>query len=152
MPAKRVSGSQTFRSPADRQESFLALFYEHVITIIDETSPDSVELSVAVLIEAQVLAPLIGSVLVADHGGGSAIGPRLGQSVEDVDGFLRVLVDCEVIDEKELDLQVILQLAFVTGVVVPAEPQHVFHEFRILDELASDLPPAGLHTGCAEKV
>lgn len=71
--------------------------------------------------------------------------------VEDVDRFLRVSVDCEVVYKQKLDLRIVLDLLHVLGQILTLQNGKTVKEIAVVHELASEVLSAGLDaTGCQE--
>ena len=96
-------------------------------------------------------APFVRGVLATEHRRCAVVSPHLDQMVEDVDRFLRVPIDREVVYEQQRDFQVVPDLLCVPGQVLTLEHGKTVQHLAVVHELAPDVPPAGLDAaGCKE--
>lgn len=70
-------------------------------------APDSVKLAVAFLLITQLVPPFIWRILAGEEGGGPKVIPKFYEMVQDLDPFLRIPADGEVINEQKLDLFIV---------------------------------------------
>ena len=112
-----------------------------------QPAPDSVKFAIAFLLITQLFSPFIRRILAGEKGGGPKVIPQFNEMVQDLDPFLGVSADSEIINEQQLDTCIVPDpLAVLAQIFLPVEDDQFIQQIAIVYKLTAVIAPTCLYT------